>query len=629
VIGEIVGNFVIIQQLGRGGMGEVWLAEQREIKTRVAIKMLLRHISDDRQHVQRFFNEAVAVSRIKHSGIAKIFDVGYHKNQAYLVMEFLEGEPLAARLRRIGRFPLPQLGDVGRQIAGVLEATHAEGITHRDLKPDNIFLVRDSEMTSGERVKILDFGIAKLSDTTGITGTGQGSMGTPAYMSPEQWRHSAKVDHRADIYSLGCVVFELATGTPPFVASSIGEACNMHLNEPPPSLASRVGGMPPALDALLARMLAKDPQARPSIAEIRAGFTNLDAPYSGPTLQLPETAPPMIRPVTGEDGTTLGNSAGVVAASPRRSRAPIGIAIAVVAAGGIATAIALTREPDGAASATRPGEPVQTGSRPATDTPPHDRNLPDAPALPPGWIAITPPVAAFELGVPADAPATTLGFRPGRGVTTPSTPYAIQAHEVTWGEIAGWLAEHREHVPPELPAWARDEKAREQLPASGLTWSAASAYCKSIGGRLPSEEEWEFAARGVQRRANPWGADAIDSVVNRVYRGADATPAAVKTLEQDRTPDGIHDLAGNVQEWTSSLWREDRPGQDETWVQDVKTGTSFRAIRGLPLSADPPKRGEMPTHAATYRMQFCATGVCVEKSRKRLPYIGFRCARNL
>ena len=249
MLGETIGNFQIVRQIGRGGMGEVWVAEHKEIKTKVAIKVLLPHVSAEKQQVQRFFNEAIAVSKIKHSGIAKIFDVGYHANgQAYLVMEFLEGETLSSRISRSGRLSLGQVCDVGRQIAGVLDATHAEGITHRDLKPDNAFLVRDAELATGERVKLLDFGIAKLSGTSGgLTGTA-GSMGTPSYMSPEQWQNSAKVDHRADAYSLGCVLFEMVCGRPPFVADSIGESLP-HA----PRLATAIGALARALDTSGAR----------------------------------------------------------------------------------------------------------------------------------------------------------------------------------------------------------------------------------------------------------------------------------------------------------------------------------------------------------------------------------------
>ena len=230
MIGETIGNHTIVRHLGMGGMGEVFLAEHRKLGTPVAIKFLLPHVSADESMVRRFFNEAIAASKIAHAGIVKVFDSGFHAGRAYLMMELLDGESLASRIHRAGPLTIPQIGEIGRQIVSVLEATHRAGITHRDLKPDNIFIVPDDELASGERVKILDFGIAKLTGTfSGATSTGMGGIGTPAYMAPEQWMDAAKVDWRADIYSLGCLVFEMACGRPPFIASSFGEACTQHL----------------------------------------------------------------------------------------------------------------------------------------------------------------------------------------------------------------------------------------------------------------------------------------------------------------------------------------------------------------------------------------------------------------
>jgi serine/threonine-protein kinase len=334
-------------------MGEVWLAEQKEIKTQVAIKVLLPHVSEDKQQVQRFFNEAVAVSKIKHSGIAKIFDVGFHvRGEAYLVMEFLEGEPLSGRIERAGRLPLPQVCDVGRQIASVLEATHAAGITHRDLKPDNVFLVADAEMASGERVKILDFGIAKLSHgSNAMTRTGAGAMGTPTYMSPEQWKSTATVDNRADIYSLGCLLFEMACGRPPFVADSIGTMCAMHLGQEPPAARSLVAELPEAFETLVARLLAKSPEQRPSLREVRAALSALgDDKFSvvAPTLGVDAAGSRQMSAAVSAAApakpTTLGASAFEVPQPPprKRSRMPLVAGAAVLVAAGLGVVFLMT-----------------------------------------------------------------------------------------------------------------------------------------------------------------------------------------------------------------------------------------------------------------------------------------------
>ncbi|MBA2543541.1 MAG: serine/threonine protein kinase, partial [Deltaproteobacteria bacterium] len=203
MIGETVGNFEIISPLGKGGMGEVWLAQQKTLGTKAAIKILAAGISNNDDQIKRFHNEAIAVSQIPHSGIVKIFDAGKLGDRAYLIMEYLQGETLASRIKRMGRLEMTQLCDFGRQIASVLDATHGAGITHRDLKPENIFLVRDAELMHGERVKVLDFGIAKLDITVGprMTAASASSIGTPNYMSPEQWHSLAESDWRTDAYA--------------------------------------------------------------------------------------------------------------------------------------------------------------------------------------------------------------------------------------------------------------------------------------------------------------------------------------------------------------------------------------------------------------------------------------------
>ena len=285
MLGETIGNFKIVRRLGRGGMGEVWLAEQQQLGTKVAIKVLLEAVPAGSEDVQRFFNEARAASVIQHAGITKIFDSGLLADgRAYLVMEFLDGEALASRIAR-GGMPFAQLAEIGRQIASVLEATHAADIVHRDLKPENVFLIPDLEMPGGERVKVLDFGVAKLN---GLLGAGSpktfGTLGTPSYMAPEQWGDASQVDGRVDLYALGCLTFEMACGRPPFICRTVAEACAKHINDVPPRASSIVANVPPDLDRLIAQLLEKDPHARPrSMREVVRAFTRIGSQLEYPT----------------------------------------------------------------------------------------------------------------------------------------------------------------------------------------------------------------------------------------------------------------------------------------------------------------------------------------------------------
>ncbi len=446
MIGESIGNFRITTRIGRGGMGEVYAAEHDGIQTRVAIKMLLPEISRSEEHVQRFFNEAKIVGRIKHAGIVKIFDVGFHGEHAYLIMELLEGESLAARIERAGTLPPAQLVEIARQIASVLDATHRAGVIHRDLKPENVFLVGDHELAGGERVKILDFGISKLSGTlAGGSPRTHGTMGTPQYMAPEQWGDSATVDWRADAYSLGCVCYEMATGRPPFDARNIAEAYAKHLNAEPPPPTTFVSDIPAALEALMLRLLAKRPGDRaPSMAMVVSEFEDLARgidPDAKPTVprhapmitgpSLPTSPPVATDPTVRLRGpqTTLGAAASQLDVKPPRGRrglaAAIAVGAAVVTVGAI---IAFTRGSPAApttsetpAPAAQPAPPVPTPTPPTPPTP--------APTPTPETVA-TPPAP-----VATPAAATPAAATPPAATTTTTTPHAAtpvrHAHATT------------------------------------------------------------------------------------------------------------------------------------------------------------------------------------------------------
>ncbi len=262
--GTQIGAYRMIRQIGAGGMGAVWLAEHAMLGRRAAVKVLHPMFSGRQDVVTRFFNEARAATAISDPGIVQVFDFGHHTDgSAYIVMELLEGEPLDQRLQRQGVLPVPDALRILRQVASALGAAHARGIVHRDLKPENIFLVRDAEVAGGERAKILDFGIAKLSgDLVGVKTQTSAVMGTPTYMSPEQCRGAGGVDQRADIYALGCVLLALVTGQPPYDAEGAGDLIVMHLREPAPRASSRVPNVPPAVDDLIAQCLEKDPARR-------------------------------------------------------------------------------------------------------------------------------------------------------------------------------------------------------------------------------------------------------------------------------------------------------------------------------------------------------------------------------
>lgn len=209
-----------------------------------------------------------------------------------------------------------------------------------------------------------------------------------------------------------------------------------------------------------------------------------------------------------------------------------------------------------------------------------------------------------------DVPPSVRGFRPAHQVLAASAPFEIQQHEVTWAELDPWLEKNPAHSFPKATTGLTSADAHKSLPAYGVPWTTALEYCRSIRGTLPTEEQWELAARSASMKKFPWGNAAPDWSKVHAFKGEMAGPAKVMSSEQDRTegaPDkAIHDLAGNVQEWTFSVWREDTPDMDESWVQ--AQGTTAYAVRGFPLHRDAPGRSDELTIA--HRDWVCATGDC-------------------
>ena len=323
-----MGNYRIGDQLGQGGMGAVYRAEHTQLGKKAAVKVLLEELSNNKDVVARFFNEARAATAIDHPGIVSVFDFGYAADRrAYIVMEFLEGETLGQRRRRLGRLPVPEALLICRQVAGALGAAHARGIVHRDLKPDNIMLVRDPDVLGGQRAKVLDFGIAKLvereeanaDDTLPAVKTKSGKiMGTPTYMAPEQCRGAGDVDHRADMYALGCVLYALVCGRPPFLAEASGDLIAAHILSEPPAPRTVSPEIPEPVEEVMLRLMAKRPDDRyASMAEVVAALEGASAGALPAGLG---RRPSAVRPVatgdllpTVDDGpkqpTTLGSAA--------------------------------------------------------------------------------------------------------------------------------------------------------------------------------------------------------------------------------------------------------------------------------------------------------------------------------
>ncbi len=278
MIGHVVGKYKIREQIGEGGMGVVYRAEHLMLSSSAAIKILLPKWTTQPGVVERFFVEAKATSQIIHPGIVQIFDFGrLDDDRAYIVMELLKGETLTEFQNRRGVVDPSLAAQIGIQLLSALEAAHLRGVIHRDVKPDNIYLVRDPTAPGAIRVKVLDFGIAKLLGDR--PKKGEAIVGTPAYMAPEQCRGDDEIDARSDLYAVGCILMTLLTGRPPFDAESPTEVMAMQIYQPVPRLRDYAPSMPPELDALIAKMLAKSPADRtPSAAWALAALERITLP---------------------------------------------------------------------------------------------------------------------------------------------------------------------------------------------------------------------------------------------------------------------------------------------------------------------------------------------------------------
>jgi serine/threonine protein kinase len=268
--GAQVAEYLVEEKLAEGGMGEVWVGRHPKIGKRVAIKVLASDLVANKKSVTRFMQEARAVNEIRHRGLVDVFSFGeLPDGRPYILMEFLEGKTLAEFLKLRKLLPFSEALELMRQISEALQAAHDKNVVHRDLKPENIFLILDGGSTPF--VKILDFGIAKLTDPDragpNLTRTGA-VFGTPAYMSPEQCEGSRSVDHRSDIYALGILTYEMLTGRTPFRESTdegAGSIIAKQINNDAAPASALVTGrkIPKAVDAFLLGVLSKDPEERP------------------------------------------------------------------------------------------------------------------------------------------------------------------------------------------------------------------------------------------------------------------------------------------------------------------------------------------------------------------------------
>jgi len=557
-------RFRLVRQLGAGGMGAVFLAEQIAVGNRpVALKVLSRKLLDDPSFLLRFQNEAASTGRIHHANVVTIYESGQADDGTpYIAMEFLEGESLRQALTRRGQLPVPEVAEILQQAARGLNAAHKLGIIHRDLKPDNIFLTYPDDDSvarvsppandhvasvapvsppANVQVKIVDFGIAKLRESGAHTQTGM-VLGTPAYMSFEQasGMRSDELDARSDVYSLGVVVYEMLTGRTPFRSDTPVGYLRMHMQEDPPPFRVVKPDLPalPQLESVVMKALAKDRDQRySSVLEFARDLTSAAQPP--PTAQAPVTLPPTqivppsalakppCRPVVTEN-------------TSRVKYVALGLVLLAVIAGGIwyfsrSTPVVVKVNPkDGLTYAWIPPGTFMMGCSPGDSECFPEEN-------PPHQVTIT---KGFWLG---QTEVTVGAYKRFAGGTGKSMP---------------------------LPSVFNPGWSNEQKPILGVSWDDAQAYCVWAGGRLPSEAEWEYAARGGSTRARYGNLDQI-----AWYDGNSGNQ--VHVVAQKRANGfGLYDTLGNawelVNDWYDQNYYQNSPSQNPAGP----TSGDGRVLRG-------------------------------------------------
>ena len=403
LIGSLLqGRYRVLQRIGKGGMGVVYLAEHVLIRRKVAIKTLHANPPAAPAIVERFHREALAATAIGDQHVVDVTDMGLLDDGAYyIVMEYLDGADLAFTVAAEGRLAIPRAVRIVLQLCDALTAVHAAGIVHRDLKPENLFLID----RAGQRdfVKVLDFGVCKLTELHDgsyhkLTGTGA-ALGTPHFMAPEQIEGRPDVDHRADLYAVGGILHHALAGEAPFDAPSLPRLFMRICNDPPPPLRQLRGDVPAALEAVVLRALAKEPEDRfESAAELKAALE--------PFAELPEVSParpteprsrqppraqqqaaaqaaPHARHVTDLEWVTLHG----------RRRWPLRAVLAGIALAILALGASLWNDPHEPLPPAAEAEPERTAPR-----------MPAGPAPPPGPPAPVQASTRAQTAVPAAEP---------------------------------------------------------------------------------------------------------------------------------------------------------------------------------------------------------------------------------
>jgi serine/threonine protein kinase len=615
------GDYLLVEPLSEGGMGSVWIAEQQSTGARRAVKLMRPDLLSDERARERFVQEARVGAQIKSDHVVQALGAGVDQGIPWIAMELLEGETLAEWLAGRPFATRDETSTVFLELCHALAAAHDVGIVHRDLKPDNIFLARSRRPGAEFSVKILDFGIAKLlADAQART---TAAIGTPLWMAPEQTSVGGRIDPSTDVWALGLIAFRMLVGASYWNAGRLAETNVVALLReialeplaPASERATAVGGppLPKDFDAWFSRCVARDMSARftdarsahDALQSVLGTDRALSAAPSQPMSKRSELAMAPTAPLAAT--ISAEPVAAATSTSRTRPRSWLYVGIAVVSLGAIGS-IALSRRNSNATVA------APDASAPAASASSPPASLPSSViATASGWAHKSCPDGMRKI------PGGTykLGFK---DVTATIAPFCLDEYEVSvwrYTECVEKTACPAGQTTVQSPVMdAADVKKWSPLcnfghsdridhPMNCVDFHAAKSFCASARGRLPTEEEWEWAARGGEEaRPYPWGA--VEPPSEKKLLCWFRETGTLGTCQVGKFPDGharwsIADLSGNVREWTDNEF-DDEPEK--------------RVFRG----------GCFGVQEAAHARVDVRAGMLPEN---RLHNVGFRCAATL
>lgn len=646
LMGHTLGQYRIVRRIGKGGMAEVYLAEQPSMHRQVAVKVLPQHFLQDETFLERFMREVQVIARLEHPRILPVYDFGEEGGQPYIVMRYISGGTLAERIAE-GPLPLEEVVRLLWQIAEGLEYAHQRGVIHRDFKPSNVLLDEHGN------IYLADFGIARVAETTAQL-TGSGIVGTPAYIAPEM-AESQPPTHQVDVYALGVTLFQMLTGELPYKADTPMGLLMAHVSKPIPDVRVLRPDLPPAVQYVIERAMAKNPSYRYRSAmevadalekalriapeEVEEGRTQVEGTLYEATDPYATLDPNLSRPYIPTTPTAIVPPKRSLLSNPLLWIGAGAAAVALIAVAGVLMG-ALALRSAGLAPTAEGTQPLILIAETAVEVT-SPSVLQPSPTAAESTATPTPLPTATPLLTATIDPAYARAFsavyrnsdwrpiiRAFNGVPMALVPVGCftmgsSYEEYTWayevclrtvGEAVGpenciidlFVDESPEHVVCfDRPFWIDVTEVtnalfgsgglfqQPDLPRENVSWFEAVEHCAARGGRLPTEAEWEYVARGPDGLRYPWGNDFDPMLVNycdagckwgwkdeRHSDGANYT-APVGSYPGGASWVGALDMAGNVFEWVNSLYQPYPYSPfDGREVDGASNYTDWRVLRG-------------------------------------------------